>query len=286
VRAWWLLALGAVGCYGGMPPDTVPGLGASTAGTTTTAEAEASEAEADGSSTGMPQPEDDDDTPAADDEGTSTGAEASPDPWRLVAEETPCDYVLVHEQPGIVLEPVPDASELDVMPLAPGEGFYCMKVEFDLQTVDNLEALAAEHDGCPEYAAIASVHGSAATGEFIGSAFFHYYDEADCTRGPDTLEVGNFVSYTADTVGPWPPGERWHVVLEMRPWVSRVSLARDGVQIGTRVGAHLFSATVADTRDPVVRLGQARITSGRFFPWYGTTYENLQVHADVAPPPA
>lgn len=69
----------------------------------------------------------------------------------------------------------------------------------------------------------------------------------------------------------------------MRPFTSRVTLTRDGEQVGPRVEASLFPANVEDTRDPVVRLGQSRITAGRFFPWYGATYENLQVHADIAP---
>jgi hypothetical protein len=229
------------------------------------------------------------DTAAAGEESSEsgeaeTGAVDDSAPDDLDALERPCAYALVHEQPGVVLAVEPDASELEVQPLQAGEGFYCMRVEFDMQTLDNLEQLAAEHDACPQQTAIAAVYGSAPQGEFIGSAFFGHYDDT-CARGQDTLEVGNFLHFTPDTAGPWPPGERWHVVLEMRPFASRVSLSRDGEQVGPRVEASLFPASIDDTRDPVVRLGQSRITAGRFFPWYGATYENLVIHADVAPAP-
>lgn len=274
-RRWlWLCAL--AGCYAGF--DSGGRGGAIGHGEP---EAPAPDGEEEASSSGDADDPESSETGAS--EGTGdTGAVDEPAPDDLDTLERPCAYALVHEQPGPVLSVEPDVSELEVSPLQPGEGFYCMRVEFDMQTLDNLEQLAAEHDACPEHTAIAAVYGGGTEGEFIGSAFFGHYDAQGCVRGDDTLEVGNFLAYTPDTAGPWPPGERWHVVLEMRPFASRISLLRDGEQVGPRIEASLFPATVEDTRDPVVRLGQSRITAGRFFPWYGATYENLQVWADVA----
>jgi hypothetical protein len=51
------------------------------------------------------------------------------------------------------------------------------------------------------------------------------------------------------------------------------------------VEASLFPANVPDTRDPVVRLGQAQVTGAMFYPWFGAEYSNLRVEAVVAPAP-
>jgi hypothetical protein len=34
----------------------------------------------------------------------------------------------------------------------------------------------------------------------------------------------------------------------------------------------------------MVRLGQVMVVEGKYYPWFGATYANLTVWADVAPP--
>lgn len=198
-----------------------------------------------------------------------------------------CDYQLVHEQAGAVLWVSEEAPVLEISPLQPGEGFYCMRVEFDLQTLDNLADLAAQHPaGCPEYLALASVFGTQATGEVMATTFFRGMDRVgeSCEPGPPRLEVGNYLDYVANTEGPWSPGQVWRVTIEAKPWLTRLKVELDGAPLGPVLEANLYPANVADTRDPKVRLGQLMPVEDKFYPWYGATYANLKVWADVAPP--
>ncbi|MCA9695178.1 MAG: hypothetical protein KC636_36700 [Myxococcales bacterium] len=215
---------------------------------------------------------------------TATDAETEAD----TSEEAECDYELVYLDLDAALWITPAHAHRDVRPLEPGEGFFCMRVEFDLQTLDNLDAIAAEHDACPAYLGLASIFGSAATGDVMATAFLRHRDELEdgCAAGEPRAEVGNYLNYTEEVPGPWPPGQAWHVTLEAKPWVTRLTLAKyeGGGSVGPAIEADLYPANVADTRDPVVRLGQPMIVEGRYFPWFGATYANLEVWADVAAP--
>lgn len=224
--------------------------------------------------------------PSTSDASTSTGAASTTSTTGM--EEGECEYVQVVDTPGPVLWVSDGASSLEVTPLAPGEGFYCVRVEFDLQTLDNLaDLMALDPELCPEYLAIASVFGTTARGEDLATSFLRVMDrDGDlCVAGATRLEVGNYLNYTADAAGPWPLGQAWHVVLEAKPWVTRISFAQGDEVVGPVIEASLYPANVADTRDPIIRLGLPKIVAGKFFPWYGATYANLQVWADVAPPP-
>lgn len=226
-------------------------------------------------------------------DGTSTGdgGTTGPDEWTSGTtmaphEEGECTYAKVFEQVGAVLWVTEATSVWEVMPLMAGEGFYCMKVEFDLQTLDNVDTLAESEPGCPEYLGLASVFGTQATGEVMATAFYRGRDKDGemCTAGASRIEVGNYLEYAADTVGPWAPGEAWHVTIEAKPWVTRIALTRGGAPLGPTIEANLWPASVADTRDPMVRLGQVMVVEGKYYPWFGATYANLTVWADVAPP--
>jgi hypothetical protein len=213
-----------------------------------------------------------------------TGAEDEDPPQDYPEED--CDYVLVDEQPGLVHTVSGDASTFDVMPLDEGEGFFCLRVEFDLSVPDDLDALLAEHEGCPEYLALASVFGTQPSGEYLATSFFHAYEQAEdaCVASAPHVEVGNYIDYQVGHAGPWLPGGSWHVVLEAKPWLTRIDVAGEGGETH-RVEASLYPANVADTRDPVVRLGQAQVTGQMFFPWFGAEYSNLKVEAVVAGAP-
>lgn len=228
--------------------------------------------------------------------GSTTGGEATtttgPDEWTGGSTGAPpmegeCAYVSVFEQAGPVLWVTEAMPVWELTPLQPGEGFYCMKVEFDVQTLDNLDELAAMSEGgCPEYLGLASVFGTQATGEVMATAFYRGRDREGeaCVAGTSRLEVGNYLDYTADTEGPWAPGQAWHVTIEAKPWVTRISVTEGGAPLGPTIEANLWPASVADTREPTVRLGQVMVVEGRYFPWYGATYANVKVWADVAPP--
>jgi len=200
--------------------------------------------------------------------------------------DIPCAYNLVHEQSGLLLTVAPDTPSLAIQPLAAGASFTCMRIEFDLQTLANLDELADEFETCPEYQAIASIFGSGPKGDVLATAFFHHSDaeQASCTPGEARAEVGNYLDYTADVAGPWPPGGLWHITLEARPFVTRMSIAEDGVMAGPRLEASLQGAGLDDSLNPVVRLGQPGVVAGKFFPWYGATYSNLSVWAEVVGP--
>ena len=201
-------------------------------------------------------------------------------------EDVPCTWTQVYDAPGPVFEVREEESAFFVEPLAEGEGFYCFRVEVDVVLPDNLEDLPREDDDCPTHLALAGFYGSAPGGEYMATSFFRSHDqiEGECVPGEPRVEVGNYLDYTESASRPWQPGERYHAVLEARPWVTRLTLTEmDGTPVGPPVHAALWNATVEDTRDPVVRLGQNKITGGLFFPWFGLRYENLSVFAAVAP---
>lgn len=225
------------------------------------------------------------DATGADTTGTDTTGTATTGP----VDQGECTgYKLVLNKPGAVLWVNKDVSMFESSFLQPGEGFYCVRVEFDLQTLDNLDQLAAaDPEGCPEQIGLASVFGTTISGEVLATAFFHAMDRQGgaCTPTPARMEVGNYLDYVQSDPGPWAPGQIWHVILEAKPFLTRIAVYSEGKQLGPIVAANLYPASVAETRDPVVRLGLPMPVEDRFYPWYGATYANLQVWADVAPPP-
>jgi hypothetical protein len=227
----------------------------------------------------------------------TTTVSTTGDPWSTTTgspdtdgpvDNGPCNYVLVLDKPGAALWVTTDVSSFETPFLQPGQGFNCVRVEFDLQTLDNLDALAAmDPEGCPELLGLASVFGTQISGNVVATAFFHGMDRArgTCTPGKNRLEVGNYLAYLAGTEGPWSPGQVWHVILESKPFLTRISLYTAGQQLGPTLEVDLSPTNVEDTRDPVVRLSIPAPVEDRFYPWYGATYANLQVWADVVPPP-
>lgn len=201
----------------------------------------------------------------------------------------PCPaYALVLDQPGAILWVTRDTSVHEVAFLPPGHGFNCIRVEFDLQTLDNLATIAdAEPDGCPEFLGLASVFGTQISGDVVATAFYRGMDRLRgvCTPGPSRIEVGNHLDYNAGTEGPWSPGQVWHIILEAKPSLTRITIFNNGQQLGPTIAAALDPLDIDGTRDPILRLGLADPVEDRFYPWYGATYANLQVWADVALPP-
>lgn len=272
-------------CGGGDRPDDGATLGAATT-TTTTGSAATTDDPGTGATTGL-----DSST------GPTTGPTTTGFPWPTTdptgagtdgpVDGGPCpNYALVLDRPGPVLWSTTDGSIFESPFLQPGQGFNCVRIEFDLQTLDNLDEIAAmDPEGCPEFFGIASVFGTQPAGKVLATAFYHPMDRVrgDCTRGDSRFEVGNHLEYTADTIGPWSPGQVWHIILEAKPYLTRIVIYSGGQQIGPTIAAGLETVDVAYTRDPVVRLGLPSPVEDRFYPWYGTTYANLQVWADVAP---
>ncbi|MCY0987829.1 hypothetical protein OV203_11890 [Nannocystis sp. ILAH1] len=267
-------------CGGGDPPGED---GSTTAGEPATTDA----ATATGTTTDEPPGT----TGTTTDVGPTTGL-PWPDPTATSGTDGPVDngpcpnYALVLDRPGPILWATTDGSVWESAFLQPGQGFNCVRVEFDLQTLDNLdEIVAMDPEGCPEYFGIASVFGTQPAGKVLATAFYHPMDRVrgECMLGASRLEVGNHLAYTADTAGPWAPGQVWHVILEAKPWLTRVTVFSGGQQVGPTIAAALDPLDVAVTRDPLIRLGLPGPVEDRFYPWYGATWANLQVWADVVP---
>jgi hypothetical protein len=223
----------------------------------------------------------DDDDSTGDDDTTSYD-----DPPPVINKD--CPYTRVFEQDGPVLDVVDGSSSWSVEPLEPGEGFYCAVLRFTLTTPDNLEELVEDYTGCPEYLPIASFGGTAEYGQLLADAVFHPYD-AGCSRGPDRLEMTNYMAAATGIQGPWPPGESWRVEVRVEPFFSRVTLRQAGQPVGDYAEATLTIgedyASETDTRDPRFTIGFPAIEDDNRFPWYGATYSDLDIWLNVAAAP-
>jgi hypothetical protein len=217
-----------------------------------------------------------DDGGEADGSGTLDGAPAS------------CQYVKVHERPGAFHFVTEAAPMLSVSPLAAGQGFNCMRVEFTMQTVDNLTDIDAAYEGCPIFSHVAGVAGGTATGKNLGGAFFRFL-RMDCTpRHPGAVQLEAYnptqPSYAVTpTASAWDAGLTYRMVLEVTPSSSSLTLAAlDATPLGPRVELALTGITVDMTREPLVRFGLDRVYDAAYFPYFGATYSDLEIFADVA----
>lgn len=193
-----------------------------------------------------------------------------------------CEYELVVDMPGDLLTMTYENSSLTVQPLQPGQSFYCMRIEFDMQTADTLAQTLMDFPGCPIFTAIAGLRGGdKKLGKLMAGALFKYY-KVGCTPGPDRIEMDTFVEGVV-TPGPWPIGQLYHFEITVEPFTSTVRAFQGGVQVGPDVQASIAGATVDNARDPVLELGMKQPAGDAYFPNYGGTYSNLKVWASVAP---
>jgi len=192
-----------------------------------------------------------------------------------------CAYELVHEQAGELLTMTYESSYYAVSPLAPGQSFYCLRVEFDMVTADTLEQTLMDFPGCPIYTAIAGVRGDTKAGKLLAGALFKYY-KVGCTPGPDRLEMDTFVEGVV-TEGPWPIGHTYHFEITVEPFTATVRAFQDGAQVGPAVQASIEGATLEHARDPVIEFGLVKPAGDAYFPNYGGSYHDLKVWASVAP---
>lgn len=186
---------------------------------------------------------------------------------------------------GTVLTVRPGASRWATRPLTTGQGFYCMRFEFDMDTGADFNDAFALDAGCPIFSAIGGIYSTSAprnAGQIAG-AHFHFY-RLGCSPGLHRAHVDvSIVTANAFADGPWAAGEHYHVAIEVRPFTSSLRLFQRGVQVGPTVSADITGATVAQTRNPEVSLGQDGVGSGAYFPYFGSVYSNVEVWADVAP---
>lgn len=267
---WPVALLAIAGCYEGAHARGVDEADSTSAADVTTAPLAADTSSE--SSTG---------DPVDDASESSTGEIADDDPLGLGADEFDCIGTPVLEQLGVVLDVPPEGGELELFPLQPGEGFSCMRVELEL----DVTAIAAPAEGCPVYAAIASIRGTAPGGEDMAAAYLHPYELGPdgCVRTDDRLAVGNFRELVDDAAAP-PMSGTWHARLTVKPFVSRFEVMDDAGNPIARVSANLYPATIADTRDPVVRLGLADAVGETLLPWGSIVFRDVRIFADVAPP--
>lgn len=200
-----------------------------------------------------------------------------------------CCYRTVETRAGVFHTVTDSAPQLLVRPLDPGEGFYCMRASFTIETADNHAALDAAHEGCPIYSHVATIAGGTAAARVMGTAYFRFLRLTCGPRRPAGLEL-NAYNEAGDgnqtLTGPWLPGETYRVVMEVRPFTSSIELfALDGTQVGPRVEVDITGATVEQNRDTELAFGLDRIYENAFFPFYDAVYSDLVIEADVAPAP-
>ena len=192
-----------------------------------------------------------------------------------------CVYELVFEQPGELLTVTYDNSLFSIKPLPEGASFYCMRIEYDLQTADSFEKILMDFEGCPIYTGVSGLRGTPKqTGKALANILFKDY-MVGCEPGPDRLEIDTFVD-SALKHGPWPMGGLYHFEVTVEPFTSRVRIFQGGEQLGEAVEASIAGATLDDARDPVVELGMSGPADGAYFPNYDGVYSNLQIWAEVA----
>ncbi len=219
----------------------------------------------------------DDDVSGDDDTGDDD------DSWMEPPEpiEMDCDWELYHWHEGDVLEVEPGVSTWSIQPLPAGERFLCAALRFEFRSSDNLDHLRDTYEGCPAYLALATIEGTGDDGAVLGDAAFHPHVTDTCDRGPDSLDLRNFLASTEGTEGPWPPGETWVVEMRVEPFFSRITLFQDGEPVGPYVETPLSDgviyASFENTRDARFSLGIPAILDEQIFPWYGATYANVQV---------
>ena len=206
---------------------------------------------------------------------TGVSEDAAPD----AGPTAPCAE-LVYEQLGDVLTVVDGASVWSVSPLAPGQGFTCMRVEFEMQTADTLQTII-DMGGCPIFLSVAGIAGPSKI--LAGSLFKMHRAQTRCPPGPHRLELDTWVD--ADVLqGPWSLGQTYHVVLEVVPFTSSVTLYQNGQQIGPTVSASITGTTVPDTVDPVVTFGLDHPMTNAYWPNYDAVYRDVRIWADRATP--
>jgi hypothetical protein len=189
-----------------------------------------------------------------------------------------CQYEKVFEQLGPVLEVKEGASLWDVTPL-PGQGYFCARFEFDMQTADSLASIKAA-GGCPIFTAIG---GFGAQGKWMAAGLFKVYKaQATCPIGPTRLELDAFAGADVQPA-PYVLGEAYRVTIEVVPFTASIRLAQNGQQVGPTVTASVAGATVADTVDPRFSLGQEKATQNAYYPNYGAIYSNVVIWAHTAP---
>ena len=201
-----------------------------------------------------------------------------------------CCYELVHESPG-VFHTVTEADPQHVVrPLEAGQGFFCMRVEYTMQTVDNLVETDAAYDGCPIFSHIAGIEGSGAEGRVVGGAFFRMLRLGCDVRRPVAVQLDVWSPpgephRSTTLTGPWLPGETYRIVHEVVPFTSSIELHQDGAIVGPRIETDISGTTVDMTRDTEVIFGLDMVYDGAYFPYFDAVYSDLEIWADVAPAP-
>jgi hypothetical protein len=231
------------------------------------------------------------------DAGETTDAKGATDSARVTDSSTTssdgasgCQYATVFEQMGTVLEVGSDQSQVYYWmnnPLPDGGGFYCMKVEFDMQTEDTLVGVGSPDSGCPIYTLISGIRGMGPAGTLpshatlMAGAQFKFLD-LNCDPGTHRIELDTAWD-SVTTAGPWNLGGLYHFAIEVKPFTSTVTVSQGGVVVGSAVTASITGASVPDTVNPRVDLGDPTPGKGSNWPNYGSSYSNVVISADVAP---
>jgi hypothetical protein len=203
--------------------------------------------------------------------------------------EGECCYELVHESPGLFHTVTEADPQHVVRPLEAGEGFFCMRVEYTMQTVDNLVETDAAYEGCPIFSHIGGIAGGGAEGRVVGGAFFRMLRLGCSVRRPVAVQLDVWApageERSTTLTGPWLPGETYRIVQEVVPFTSAIELYQDGALVGPRIETDISGTTVNMTRDTEVAFGLDAVYDGAYFPYFDAVYSDLEIWADVAAAP-
>lgn len=200
-----------------------------------------------------------------------------------------CCWRTIEARAGVFHTVTEAAPQLVVRPLAPGEGFFCARLSYTMQTADNLAETTDAFEGCPIYSHMATIEGGGPEARVQSTAFFRFLRLGCDPRRPGAVELNAYnerMDGSQTLTGPWVPGGTYRVVHEVRPFTSSVQLyAMDGSPVGPRIEVDITGATVAHNRDPRFVFGLERPSTGAFFPYFDAVYSDLAIEVDVAPAP-
>jgi len=225
------------------------------------------------------------DAGAFDDAGPADGG--PPDGGGCPPDE--CCWETVETRAGVFHTVTEAAPQLVVQPLAPGEGFFCARLGYTIQTADNLAETDAAYEGCPIYSHMATIEGDGPEARVQSTAFFRFLRIGCAPRRPGAVELNAYnerMDGSQTQTGPWVPGGTYRVVHEVRPFTSSIQLyAMDGTAVGPRIEVDITGATVAHNRDTRFVFGLDRVSTGAFFPYFDAVYSDLEIEVDAAPAP-
>lgn len=197
-----------------------------------------------------------------------------------------CRYETLVEMPGVFHTVTEAMPALILRPFAAGEGFRCLRMEFSLQTADNIDRLISDFEGCPVFIQIAEVaHDTRPGWEVVYQVADFRFRRTDCTpRVPRSVQlVSTLAPEGAGPVtvnGPWEPGQRYDIIMAVERDTFWMELRQDGGLVVPRIEGAVADFQPVDTTNPRIFFGRPQIFTNAFYPYYDAQYVDLVIQAD------